>query len=396
MRKWLISLFLPLRRFLPTPLLLPLLLPCLAAAQGASPIQIVFTSDVHFGINRRAFGGDSNVRSADVNARLVAAINRLPNLRLPADGGVSAGDTVGPIGFVMISGDIANREENGIQSASDSWEEFRRDWLEGITLRDQRNTPAAFLLVPGNHDLSDAVGFYRPMKPATDPASMVGIYNLMMRPAVPLTAKDFRFPADKVNYSRNIGGICFLFITIWPDSGNRVWMEKELSRQSPATPVVIVAHDPPEGDAAHFVNPNGKHDINPHDRFENLLEERYKDPAVSTGEDGKPNGDRIEQLGFAAFLKAHPNIRAYFHGHNNWNEFYTYRGPDDDLSLPVFRADSPMKGKESGKDERRLSFQLISIDPATRRLTARECRWDPDPSHPGAAPVWGGSRTLQL
>jgi predicted MPP superfamily phosphohydrolase len=359
-------------------------------------IRIVFISDLHFGITRPAFDGDSSVPSDRVNARLVSKINHLPALSLPRDNGVDAGQPVGPIDYVMIAGDIANRQEIPIQSAASSWNQFHHDYQEGITLRDRRNQPAAFLLVPGNHDLSDAIGFYRKMDPPADATSMAGIYNLMLHPAIPLTSATFHFPRDKVNYSRTIGGICFLFITIWPDSGNRIWMEKELSRVDPHTPVIIVAHDPPDGDPAHFVNPNGDHDINSRDRFENLLEEYSKDPNNALGDDGKPKDDRIEQLGFVRFFKAHSNIKAYFHGHNNWNEFYTYKGPDGDISLPSFRVDSPMKGKYSSKDERRLSFQVISIDPVSRTLTARECLWNPDPSRPNATPVWGESCTIRL
>jgi predicted MPP superfamily phosphohydrolase len=368
-----------------------------APADSTHPvIQIVFTSDVHFGITRPAFDSDSNVPSVKVNARLVSKINHLPALSLPRDEGVGAGRTIGSIDYVMIAGDIANREETPIQSAAASWDQFRRDYLEDIQLRDRHNRPTAFLLVPGNHDVSDAIGFYRTMVPPTDATSMAGIYNLMLHPPTPKTAANFHYPRDRIDYSRTIGGICFLFITIWPDSANRVWMEKELSRVDPHTPVIIVAHDPPDGDPAHFTNPNGDHGINSRDRFENLLEEYSKDPHNSLGDDGKPKDDRIEQLGFVRFLKAHPNIKAYFHGHNNWNEFYTYKGPDGDISLPAFRVDSPMKGRTSSKDERRLSFQLISIDPVSRILTARECLWNPDPSKPDATAVWGESRTIQL
>ena len=36
-------------------------------------------------------------------------------------------------------------------------------------------------------------------------------------------------------------------------------------------PAFIFTHDPPEADAKHFTNPDGKHDINPVDRFQNLF-----------------------------------------------------------------------------------------------------------------------------
>jgi hypothetical protein len=360
-------------------------------------IQILFTSDVHFGISRLAFDGDSSVPSNRVNARMVEQINHLPALRLPPDHGVDAGGQVGPIDYLMIAGDIANRQELAYQSATASWNQFKQDYLDGVTLKDHHGQPVGFLLVAGNHDVSNVVGYYKKMRPATDATSMTGIYNLMLHPAQPLTNATYRYPADKINYTRTIGGICFLFVNIWPDSANRIWMEKELARIDTRTPVIIVTHDPPEADAAHFINPNGGHDINEKDRFENLLEEHSKDQQDTIDNtDGKPKNDQIEQQGFVAFLKAHPNIKAYFHGHNNWNQFYTYKGPSGDVNLPAFRVDSPMKGKFSSKDETKLSFQLISIDPATRTLTVRECRWNTDPAHPEKIPVWGESFTLQL
>ena len=294
-----------------------LLSACSHAAASPSPIsprpdtiiQIIYTSDVHFGITRPAFDGDSNVRSEVVNARLVSTMNALPSLPLPPDKGVNAGQKVGPVDYIMISGDIANRQEVPIQSAAISWGQFRKDYLQGITLHDHLGHSTGFLLVAGNHDVSDAIGFYRNLQPATDATSMAGIYNLMLHPATPLTATSFRYPEDKINYSRTIGGIEFLFVNIWPDSANRVWMTSELARIGSRTPVVIVCHDPPDADAAHFTNPHGNHDINGKDRFENLLEEHSKDIQNTTaGADGKPQNDSIEQLGFVAFLKAHPNI----------------------------------------------------------------------------------------
>jgi hypothetical protein len=363
----------------------------------APVVQIVFTSDIHYGITRPAFDGDSNVASYIVDARLAQKINHLPSLSLPDDHGIAGGQKIGPIDYVMISGDICNRQENGSQSATASWAQFTNGFLHGINVKDRQGNTADFLLMAGNHDVSDAIGFYRTMTPATDPASLVGIYNYMLHPSTPLTSATFRYPEDKVNYSRNIGGIHFLFVNIWPDSANRIWMEKDLSRVEPSTPVVIVCHDPPDGDAAHFRNPNGRADINDKDRFECLLEETSKDiqDPASIG-DGKPQNDRIEQQGFVSFLKKHPNIKAYFHGHNNWNEFYTYTGTAGDIHLPTFRVDSPMKGKLSSHDETKLSFQLITIDPAAKTLTVRECLWNPDPGNPDASPVWGQSLTLKL
>src|SRR5262249_18067092 len=92
------------------------------------------------------------------------------------------------------------------------------------------------------------------------------------------------------------------------------------------------------------------------------------------------------------------NIVGYFHGNSNWNEFYTWTGPDGDVALNVFRADSTMKGKNSGKDETKLSFQVVTYDVTTKTLTARECLWnargrsDTDET----AVAWGALRTVSL
>ena len=106
----------------------------------------------------------------------------------------------------------------------------------------------------------------------------------------------------------------------------------------------------------------------------------------------------IEQRALVAFLKAHRNIVGYFHGNANWNEYYTWKGPDGDIALNVFRADSPMKGRDSGKDETKLSFQVVTFDVGAQALTARECRWNAQGRDDGdTTPVtWGDSRTVSL
>ncbi|MCI6541149.1 MAG: hypothetical protein MR460_13560, partial [Bilophila wadsworthia] len=83
---------------------------------------------------------------------------------------------------------------------------------------------------------------------------------------------------------------------------------------------------------------------------------------------------------------------AYFHGNENYNEFYTWGGPDNDIAMPVFRVDSPMKGNASSKDEKLLSFQVVSIDTDARKMTVREALWNADPKHP--AITWGESKTI--
>ena len=148
---------------------------------------------------------------------------------------------------------------------------------------------------------------------------------------------------------------------------------------------MLFTHDQPDIEAKHLVNPHGSGDINAKDKFENLVSD------VSSVSTSKEIPVR-EHRELAAFLKKHPAIVAYFHGNENYNEFYTWGGPDNDIAMPVFRVDSPMKGNESGKDEKRLSFQLVSLDTDARKMTVREVLWNADPKHP--AITWGASRTI--
>ena len=364
----------------------------LTVSLAANPVTFVFTSDVHFGINRGNFRGEANVESRTVNAALLQKINGLPGATLPDDGGLRAGQPVGPVDFLVITGDLANRQELypiHIQSAAVSWDQFEACYVAGLSLHDAAGRPTPLLLVPGNHDVSNAIGHPAKMVPATDATSLAQIYNRMLHPAVPRTKDTYNFATDKVRYSRDFGGVHAIFLTLWPDSASRAWMEADLKAVPAGTPVFIFCHDPPEADARHFINPNGDHGINAQDRFENVLGDVYADGS-------KSDGDTLsEQRALADFLRTHRNIAAFFHGHANWNEFYTWKGPDGDLALPVFRADSPMKGKVSGKDEARLSFQVVTYDIAAGRLTARECLWNA-PGGPAAAVAWGEVKTISL
>jgi predicted MPP superfamily phosphohydrolase len=359
----------------------------------SSTIEIVFTSDAHYGITRKDFRGKTEVDGHTVNAALVKEINTVPNVKLPLDSGINAGNTVGSVDYIIEGGDIANRMEVPIQTAATSWAQFDTDYVKSITLKGHDGKPAKLLMVPGNHDISNAIGYYKPMTLPTDATPMANIYNLMVKPATPVTNATYRYDKDKINYSRNIGGIHFMFITLWPDSVERTWMEKDLQKISPKTPVIIFTHDQPDCEPKHFTNPNPGHTVNAKDKFENLVTEQYKDGAATKEEGNKTD---IEQRGWVAFLKKHPNIKAYFHGNSNFSEFYVYKGPDNDIALNVFRADSPMKGKYSSKDETKLSFMVISIDPNALTLTARECLWNTDPTHPETPVKWGASKTVSL
>jgi hypothetical protein len=295
---------------------------------------------------------------------------------------------------LVEGGDIANRMELPVQSAAISWRQFDRDYLHGLRLRSHASSPAEVYIVPGNHDISNAVGFYRQMVPATDASSMIKIFNLMMKPAIPKTKDTYHYPADKINYSKDISGIHFMFINLWADSIERIWMGQDLKGISLSVPVIIFAHDQPESEAKHFTNPNPPHGIDSAYKFENLLAEYYKD-GLKIGSEGQ-NSTSIEQNGWVQFLKMHPNIKAYFHGNSNYNEFYTYSGPDSSISLQTFRVDSPMKGRYSSKDEEKLSFQLVTIDTISGKMTVRECLWNTHPGHSKSSIQWGSSKSVSL
>lgn len=366
---------------------------CYGQSPASPVINMIFTSDAHYGISRIKFRGDSNVGSYRVNAAMISGMNIIPELTLPDDDGVNSGKKAAAIDYVIQTGDIANRMEIPIQSAAWSWGQFEKDYIKSIHLKGHDGKPAKLLLVPGNHDISNAIGYAKPMKPLTDPTSMVNIYNLMIKPERPVANEDYNYHTEKVNYSLNIKGIHLMFITLWPDSAERIWMQTDLDTVAKTTPVIIFTHDQPECEAKHFTNPLPPYNMTTENKFQNLTEEHYKEGNVAAEDDG---ATQIEQRGFAKFLKSHPNIKAYFHGNSNWNEFYKYHGPDNDVNLYVFRVDSPIKGKFSAKDETLLSFQLISLDPTTQFLTVRECLWNTQPLDNTQKVVFGESATVSL
>ena len=232
--------------------------------------------------------------------------------------------------------------------------------------------------------------FYKPMRPLVDKTALVEIYNLMMTPTRPKTSATYNYGSDRVLYSHTLGGIHFVFITIWPDSIARAWLENDLKLVDRGMPVVLFTHDQPEAQAKHFTNPNGTHDINDTDKFENLLSERLADGRTIEAP------TLVEQRELERFLERHPNITAYFHGNSNWNEFYDWVGPNHSAGLHVFRVDSPMKGAISADDESRLSFHVVSVSTATHMMTVRECLWNSEPANPSAPFKWGESTTTAL
>lgn len=363
-----------------------LLLSLLAPAR-AEWVQLVYTSDQHYGITRKAFRGLDKVSSREVNAAMVQAINALPGITLPEDGGVRAGQPVLWADAVISTGDIANRmegtDERLIPSATECWSLFEKQYVNGVSITNRAGEKADVLAVPGNHDVTNAVGFYKAMTPAQDNGSLLAMYNRANKAS--LTPETFDVKRDKVFLNREYGGVRLLFVQMWPDGVARTWLEGQLSEVPSGEPVLLFTHDQPDIEAKHLLNPNGSGNINAKDRFENLVSD------VSSVASSKEIPVR-EHRELAAFLKKHPAIVAYFHGNENYNEFYTWGGPDNDIAVPVFRVDSPMKGNESGKDETRLSFQLVSLDTEARKMTVREVLWNADPKRPAIA--WGESRTI--
>lgn len=384
------------------PLLLVLVLLAAAGCRGASrdtsralpsppsSIQFLATSDLHYGITRKTFRGGTNVSARDVNAALVAQMNGLPAITLPADGGLRAGQRVGSTDFVAVTGDIANRAEEGVQAPAASWAQFRSGFVDALTLRAPGGQPTSVFPIPGNHDVTNAIGFYKPMVPPVDATPMAEMYNMTLKPRVARTKESYSYARDKVHYSRDIRGVRFIFLNVWPDAAERAWLATELRAVSSTTPVVLFAHDQPDVESKHFTNPNGASTVNPTDKFENVLGEVFKSgttvdvPAVQ------------QQRAFATFLASRPNIKAYFHGNDNSNEFYVWRGPDGSAALNSFRLDSPMKGNISADDETKLSFQLVTIDARAKRMTVREVLWNAAPANPSAPITWGASRTVSL
>ena len=360
----------------------------------AGPVQFVFTSDSHYGLTRPAFRNATNVSSHAVNQALVSTINALPTARFPRDGGLRQTEVIGGIDFVAHGGDIANRQEEQdglqVQPASASWAEFETDYIRGLTLTTTAGAATPLYVVPGNHEMSNAMGFFRPMTPPSDPTALVAIFNRMMRPDTPRTAATVDVARDRVLTTRDVGPLHLVFVTVWPDSAARAWLERDLASVSADRPVVVFAHDQPESEAKHFVNPNGAHDINARDKFENLVTDTF---ASGTTIDTKTT---TESRALEQFLRRHPNVTAYFHGNANWNQFYDWTGPDHTVALHTFRVDSPMKGAASGRDERLLSFQVATVDTEARTLTVRECLWNQEPRSAAPTVAWGASTTVAL
>lgn len=356
--------------------LVAILLLCgLSKASDRGILRFIYCSDLHYGLERE-FRGTSDVPADSVCRAMIQSFGLLKNTVLPDDGGAGGGSAFGNPDFIVCTGDIANRMEHGIQSASESWKQFRNDWAEFAD---------RLYIVPGNHDISNAIGYTRPMKPEHDASSAAGIYNMMMHPDTDVTPEGFDYRKDKTHYTFVMDSIRFVFMGMWPDSCMREWYTNTIDAGD-SIPVLLFTHDPPDADAKHFTDPVSPHGINSADRFENLLADTCSVSSI----DSLPldNWRTLER-----FIAAHPEIKAYFHGDCNYNEFYTWHGADSTVSLPVIRVDSPMKGELSADNETLLSYVIVVIDTSTGLLTARECLWNTDNGH---SIRWGASATNSL
>jgi hypothetical protein len=383
----------------------------------------LYTSDAHYGIKRTGaaiFDGYSNAQQ--VNSKMVSVMNAMPGIILPSDIGVNAGTPIA-VDFVIQTGDISNRSQADlagtgyaqVQSAYDSWKQFETDYINGLNFK-------TLYLVPGNHDVSNAIGYPKTLTPATDGSVLAFIYNKFVKAGTFDTSTKALAQASynnatyqnsdkKVFYSKDIAGVHFMFINMWPDTVAQTWMEADLAKVSATTPAIIFTHDQPETEGKHLTDPTGVTVFS--NKYENLLS--------NIGKFAKPAGDATDTVDaeqtFTTFLAKHKNIVAYFHGNDNFNQLNTcdpvtgadtspaqlpstgrgcYKGQDNSVLLPEFRVDSPMKGNFSGlgysgtgsSDPNVLSYQVVTLDSVQKKLTVREYFWK--------TKTWGSSATISL
>lgn len=339
----------------------------------AEEIRFIYCSDLHYGIKRNFRGKECETYK--VVDDMLKSFTLLYSSPLPSDGGAGAGTVFGEPDFLICTGDISNRMQKGAWTASESWNQFKKDWIDALDY--------PVYVVPGNHDISNAIGYPKRLSPERDDASAVGIFNHNMPMYGHSEIEDFNYPENSVRYSFVRDSLRFMFIGMWPDGNMRMWMDSVMT-EDPVSPVIIFTHDPVEADAKHYTNPNYPYNINAVDKFENLLSDTCSVDNINKLPEG--NWSRFER-----FVESHPQIKAYFHGDCNYNEFYEWKGVNGTVSLPVFRVDSPMKGEYSSKNENLLSYQVVCIDTDNKIITVRECLWNKD----GLTSItWGEVKTI--
>lgn len=339
----------------------------LANAANAELINFVFTSDPHYGITR-TFGGNTGVSSQAVNQAMIQKMQALQGTQFANDGKIGAGQTIN-FNFMVVTGDFANRNESGAPVATTSWNQFKADYLDAKPLG---NIPV--YLTPGNHDVSNAIGLQTKVG-TIDNAALAGVYNYENNASVDSTFlkgfANYQAGRDQLDYKISIadGRIDLMFINMWPDKATRNgWMANNLT----TNPTLLFTHDQPDVEAKHFAtsDPTGQKS------YEGLITSLGGLGTAPTNVVGGVATDEMNAL--SDYLYAHNQIKGYFHGNNNYNQFYQFGGTN------VFRADSPMKGNYSGTDESLLSFQVVSIDTDSMQMVSREYLWNQ-----GINGVWG-------
>jgi alkaline phosphatase len=364
---------------------------------GSQPTTFLYTSDPHYGIKRSVvFGGYSN--AVQVNSLMIRSINNMPNETLPGDSGIKAGQQLGAIDFVAMTGDVANRQEKskGIQSATVSWGQFKNDYINTISVLDKSGSKAALYLTPGNHDVSNAIGYTKTLLPATDDAVMFNMYNMFMKPATPMVAGGYNYANNRIVYSKDIGGVHFVFLSMWPDSTIRPLIDADLAGMTNKNaPVVLFTHDQPDIETKHLTSDlTTATTFDFTKSFENLVTDVVTD-LDAAGKLTTSSPTTTAQKGLADWLATKKNIVAYFHGNDNYTQNYTWTGSSNQINLNVFRVDSPMKGVKSGADATDgkgdpslLAYNVVTIDAAAQNMTVREYLWQQK--------KWGTSTTVSL
>jgi len=397
---------------------------------AGSLVNFIYTSDNHYGIVRPIFQGGFNVPSQTVNEAMIDKMNVLPGLSFPSDGGLGAGQNIGHIDFLVATGDFANRSESQSAIAANhslsylgntvdypgnpaytapvssvTWGQFQSDYLGDantgnlaggrLTLQDASGNGIPVFLSPGNHDINDAIGMSGKIASANvDPTSFVQIYNRMAKynGKSAISASVFTPSANYtnylINYSVDIGNVHFAFVNMFPDHNIQQWLNADLAKIPTTTPVFLFSHAPLNMAASEtkiFGDPSAPTSSAAADIPFRL--------AGSNSPTSYADMNAAKQ-DVAEWLMSHPNVKALFSGHDNFNGATLWNGQDPNGNListndsqwsgvQLFRVDSPMKGDVSGVsaangigDETKLSFQVYTLDTGSGMLTEREYLWN--------------------
>ena len=289
------------------------------ASARAREAHFVFTADQHYGMSRPAFRGCTDVSADTVNAAMVEAINSLVDAVFPLDGGVMAGKAVGGAEYVISAGDIASKLTGAgtgpALTASQCWELFKRQYCGGVALKNSGGRKAEILAIPGNHEISTALGRYPPAFPLPDAGAMVGMFNRAHNAS--LRPEEYDFAAHKVTMARDLAGVRLLLVQLWPDEEARAYIAREIAASPADTPIILVCHFPPGVSAVYRESPERKFGAVPENTCGTV-------PADAAGQARIVELSREERRAFAGFIKQHPSIVAYFHGHHHNNHSWVF------------------------------------------------------------------------